>query len=520
MNIEIDLSRIQAFMNLPADQMLASMLINFGWIPMAVVFLWGAKEVWLFYIRGQWHKTQEFIFLAIDIPRGNEQSPKAVENIFTYLAGAHGSLNLIDTYWEGIFQLAFSFEIVSIEGYTQFLIHTPIKFRNLVESAIYSQYPDAEIMEVGDYTEGMPRKFPDKEYDIWGGEFIHGKHWAYPIKIYEEFVYQLGAPEEHFKDPMASLMDLCSSLGKGEQLWSQMIVIPTGYEWVEKCDEEVKKILKEKTESKPNILDHIFNAIASILETIFSSEAADKKEEKKDDVFKMFNLKPIEKKQVEAIQEKMSKLSFEFKYRIVYMAKKEVKNVPKVVNGFVGYMKQFMDLGLNNLKPDMQRTATTANYFFKEKRLNAKKNRIMNNYVKRSDWGGRLPAVMTIQELATIWHFPVESVVKAPLIQKTSTKRAQPPMSLSFSEGSDERSVFEQSESASELDNIFLEPIRENKKNNIVPEEKAKERVANNSRESVESGEIDEIFKNIPSPSSPKESHSVKGSPPPDLPFV
>ena len=252
----LDLSPIQAFFAQPSNVVIAKLLINFGWMPIAGAILWGAKELWLYYRAGLWGDTQEMMLLAIDIPRDNEQSVKAVENMFTYFAGAHGSLNLIDIYWIGMYQLSFSFEIVSIDGYTQFMINTPKKFRNLVESAIYSQYPDAEVTEVNDYTEGMPSTFPDDEWDIWGGEFILQEKDAYPIKTYPEFGDTFGRPESNFKDPMASLMDLCSTLNKGEQLWYQIIVYPTGFDWMGRVDKEVSKILQEKSPLQ-HILRHI-----------------------------------------------------------------------------------------------------------------------------------------------------------------------------------------------------------------------------------------------------------------------
>ncbi|MCK5642776.1 MAG: hypothetical protein KAJ19_18350, partial [Gammaproteobacteria bacterium] len=120
----IDLSSIYSFFALPMDEQLYRFLVYFGWIPIAWVILYGAKELWLDYIQGKWRAEQKFILLAIDIQRGNEQSIKAVENLFTYFGGGHKNINLIEKYWDGMFQLGFSFEIVSIEGYTQFLIHT------------------------------------------------------------------------------------------------------------------------------------------------------------------------------------------------------------------------------------------------------------------------------------------------------------------------------------------------------------------------------------------------------------
>lgn len=463
----MDLTPIYNFFAQSPDVVVYQLLVNFGWIPIAIVVIWGGKELWMDFINGRWGNKQKFILLAIDIPRGNAQSPKAVENIFTYLLGAHKTLNFIEQYWEGLYQLSFSLEIVSIDGYTQFLIHTPAQFRNLVESAFYSQYPDAEITEVNDYTEGVPTKFPDEEYDLWGAEFIQTKNPAYPIKVYEEFINTLGAPEEVFKDPMASLMDLCSSLREGEQLWSQLIIQPLGFDWMDIGDKEVSKILQEKVKSKKNIADYIVDGFIFIIEqfseAIFSmwGDIEEKKKEEKEDAFKMLNLKPQQRKQVEKIYEKVAKSAFNFKHRFIYIAKKEVVNKPKVVNGYVGYIKQFVDLDLNNLKPDMKVTATTASYFWKDRRINNKKNKIIRNYKNRSVSAGRTPGILNIEELATLWHFPLEAVVKAPLIQKAPGRKAEPPMSLPF--GSEaERGGLISSIEIPQRDAIFDEPFDNN----------------------------------------------------------
>ena len=392
--------------------------------------------MWVYYRNLKYAESLSYILLAIDIPRGNEQSVKAIENLFTYIAGAHSTFNLLEIYWEGRYQIGFSFEIVSIDGYTQFLIWTEARFRNLVESAVYSQYPDAEITEVNDYAEDLPSVFPDDEWDIWGGEFIYANNEAFPIKTYNEF-YDVNEKtgETTFKDPMASLMDLCGSLQKGEQLWYQIIVYPTGFDWTERLNKEAGKILKEKNNKGGGVFGVFFSEAWSFFAEFFNQitggglgETAG--ENGDDDPLKMMQLKPQEKKQVEAIQKKASQLGFEVKNRFIYVAKKELMNKPKVTSGFVGYIKQFMDLDLNNLKPDMDMTVTTANYFFVDATIKGKKNRLMAAYKTRSGTRGRIRKIMTIDELATLWHFPIEAAVKAPLVQKTPGRKSEPPMSL------------------------------------------------------------------------------------------
>lgn len=457
--IVIDLRPLSEFFSLPTDIMIIKILFLFGWIPIAFAFLWGAREVWLSYVRGQFGAQQKFMLLAIDIPRANMQSPKAVENIITYLAGAHGTINILEKYWDGKYQVSLSLEIVSIDGYTQFIVYTPSNFRDLVESAIYSQYPDAEITEIDDYTKGYPTKFPDDEYDVWGAEFIQAKKPVYPIKVYEEFMHQFGKPEEYFRDPMAALMDLCSSLRKGEQLWYQIIIVPEAFDcMLEKGDQEIRKILGEKIPPSNNIADSAVDLVLgglSYFSSMILGTSSDAKEEKKDEPMKMMNLKPKEKKMIEAIQRKMSQLHFGYKSRMVYMAKKEVMQKPKVVNGFVGYLKQFMDIDLNNIKPDMTRTGTSPWGFFKTSRTNSRKRNIVKNYMSRNDTAGSTYGYLSIEEIATLWHFPVDTAVKAPMIQKVAGRKSQPPSSLPFDTDNIQEERFDATRHRMEMDNVF-----------------------------------------------------------------
>jgi hypothetical protein len=495
MNITINLIPFIDFFNQPAHLI----IIKIGWLPVLLVLLWGFKEMWIHYIQSKWSGMQKYMFLAIDIPRGNEQSPKAVENLFSYLAGAHTTFNLIEKYWEGRVQLSFSLEIASIDGYTQFLIRTPIQFRDLVESAVYSQYPDAEITEVDDYTKDTPSQFPDEQYDAWGTEFIQKTNSAYPIKTYEEFEHQLGDPESTYRDTMATLMDLTSSLKKGEQLWYQLIIVPIGFDWPEIGDAEVAKILNEKDGGKKpsdKIIDKILYGLERFSENVYELwKDIEDKEDKKDEPFKMMNLKPREKKKVESVYKKTGKLGFEFKIRFVYMSRKEVMNKAKVVNGFVGFMKQFADMDLNNLKPDMDITATSTHYFYREKRLNIRKNKIVKYYKSRNRTAGRTRGILNIEELATLWHFPVASAVKAPLIQKASRKKAEPPMSLPIMEPAEEKEVFWDEELRRSGTNGFSAPAPLNE-DKLKNEDKFKEEILIKSK-----GE-------------------KKGTPPPNLPVV
>ena len=427
----------------------------FGWLPFAIAFLFLVKDLWLFYIRIKWGEKQKYIFLAIDVPNENDQSPRAIENMFAYLAGAQGSINLLEKWWNGVYQLSFSYEIVSIEGYIQFIIHTPEKFKNFIETSIYAYYPDSEINEVSDYTAGMPDKFPDEEYDMFGSEIkFTADNNALPIRCYTEFEHQLGAKETFYRDPMASLMDLMSSLHKGEQLWYQILLTPTGFDWIPKFEAEKKKILAGS--SKFSITQYVWKSIFSFFAINFGYDTplpgAEKKEPKK-----MMDLDPGEKKKMEGIQRKIEKIMYEVKIRMIYIARHDVANKPKVVNGFFGYMKQFNTNDLNGFMPDTKKTMTSANYFRKKKKIIRKQRLIMAGYKRRSTLIGKNPLLLNTEEIASIWHFPFEEVVKAPLLQKATTKRVEAPMSLPEGEQQVDMSapepIFEKDFEISDVDN-------------------------------------------------------------------
>ncbi|MCX6744890.1 MAG: hypothetical protein NTX82_05180 [Candidatus Parcubacteria bacterium] len=164
--IEIDLSTILPWINNFMNMMIADFSGDDPWVAISLflfkyqgwlLYIWIfiqylAFPEYMFYIQNRWFaKNVQTVLLAIDVPKMNEQSVQAMENFFDHLLGAHGSFLWWDKYIDGQFQLGFSCELISIDGNIQFLIRTPKQFRNMVEAALYGQFPDAEVTEVQDY---------------------------------------------------------------------------------------------------------------------------------------------------------------------------------------------------------------------------------------------------------------------------------------------------------------------------------------------------------------------------------
>lgn len=408
---------------------------NGAWVIYLFVLNSGFYSLWLMNKRGKWYDTHKFVFLAVDIPKDTEQTPKAVEQLFATVSGAHTPLNLREIYVEGVFQLHFSFEIISIDGYIQFLIRTPSQWRDLIESSIYSQYPDAEITEVEDYVQDAPEKFPNETHNIWGTEVVLDKHWVYPIKTYEHFEDQVSG---EYKDSLASLLETMSKIQVGEQVWLQIQVKPTGFDWIKESEKEVYKIAGKKPPApKESIIMRAINTVTGFFflstgEPWFTTEQGEGggSSSKQDDGMPsmMLHLTPGEKGAIEAIEKKASKMAFECKIRLIYISPLEQYKPARVVASVFGSIKQFNTMDLNSFKPDAM-TKTQIKYLFIKQRVNRRRERLMKAYKARAGSAGANWFILNIEELATLWHFP-SKFIASPLLQKTESKKADPPFSL------------------------------------------------------------------------------------------
>ncbi len=437
-----------------------------GWIPVLFIFLLFLRFSWLMSRIKKYLAKQSYVLLAIDIPKNNEQTPKAVEHIFAHLAGAHSSLNFVDIWWEGKVQESFSLEIVSINGYVQFFIRTNVKFRDLVEAAIYAQYPDAQIMEVADYTENVPYKYPNEEWDLWGTEFILVKDQAYPIRTYPQFEYGLTG---EFADPMAAFLENMSKLKNGEQIWFQIVITPIGQkDWVKAGQKVVSKLIGEPVKHEKTFLETALDPIFGILKAFWEEimgpigavSAGDSGSG--DGPNKVMHLTPGQKRVVEAVEMKLSKIGYETKIRSLYIAKKEVFHKPRGAHSVIGSIKQFFSIDCNNLKPELDIVGTTGGLIFSKMRLKAKQNKIIKAFKARDNEAGMGPGkVMNIEELASLYHFPAMGV-KAPLVKKTASKRAEPPAYLPVEEQADSFVIASRNVPAEEKEEMpFNLPIEE-----------------------------------------------------------
>ena len=399
-----------------------------GWIFVAWAIFIGLKDVWLDWRQALWIAKQKFVFLAVDVPKDNEQSFKAVEQIFNQVWGSLGGANLVEKWWQGRHQMSFSFELVSKEGYIQYIIRTPKIFRDLVEASIFAQYPEADITEIEDYTaEFTPESFKDKGYELFGAQFEMINKEFYPIRTYPMFEHSIA---QKVIDPLSAMLEMMAKMGKGEQLWYQIIIKPVADDsWKDKAEELVKDLIGVKQKKKKNKFDVFLDKVFETLNFMFPSYKPEKQEEQ-DYPSNVLYMSKGELETVHAIEIKASKTAFKTKMRMIYLARKDIFSKPKGVSPFVGALKQYAMVNSNGFKP-AKKTVTKVDYVRVEQRTFKRQRKILNAFKNRSLYAGVNPDgyLLNVEELASLYHFPSIEVGTAS-VKTAVSKKAPPPINV------------------------------------------------------------------------------------------
>ncbi|MFA6050342.1 MAG: hypothetical protein WC761_04060 [Candidatus Paceibacterota bacterium] len=368
---------------------------------------------YIVYKRNEFIHNQPTVLLEIKLPQEMLKSPLAMELFLTALYQTKGEGTWIARLVHGKVRPWFSLELMSDGGVVKFYIWTWTFWRQLIETQLYSQFPNIEVNEAKeDYA--LKFHFNPNKNDLFGCDFILDKPDCYPIKSYAD--YQLDKdPKEEFKiDPMTPVFEYLAGLRPGEQAWIQIIIrahkkeLPKhGGGWFEKAD---------WTDGAKHEIDKIKN-----------------KDTQQVDAIKLtgLSLTKGEKDKIEAIERNISKIPFDCGVRVIYLAEKNAWNDFNVA-GLTGSFRQYNAPNLNSFKSSH---ATDFDFFWQDftgKKLLKKKHHMLEHFQHRHFFHPPHPGhkfVMNTESLATIYHFPGQ-VAKSGAIQRVEAKKAEPPANL------------------------------------------------------------------------------------------
>ena len=417
-----------------------SFFADWWWVILPPVLLFTLLDVWLFYVRWRWFLSQEWVLMEVRLPQIVERTPKAMEQVF---AGLHGIWD--DTYtrfperWlHGVQPLHFTCELVSVNGESHFYFRMLAKFKNLLESHVWAQYPTAEIQEVEDYVQNIPQDVPNNDWELWGTEFTLTKPDVYPIRTYPYFEEIV---EERRLDPLSAVLEVMGSLKEGEQMWIQILVSPVMEEnWKKAGLAEVSKLVSRQDQKKSKPTGSIVGSVTGEMTLLArnipgaltpggltgSAAKTPVRPEREPPPSLMMHLTPGERAVVEAIEENVAKLGFKTGVRVLYFGRRDVYNSGNIAAIF-GAIRQFNTQHLNGFRPD-KRTMPKHFYFFKKQKHYFRKRRLVRLYRLRFP---TLPwFTFNTEELATIFHLPGTMVAPAPLVPRIEAKRGEPPATL------------------------------------------------------------------------------------------
>lgn len=361
------------------------------WVPIVLVL------VYLTWRNNQSVKVvnnTESVLLVLEIPKTNDKSELAAEQLF---ASLHGILRDAKELKEnGGYQEHLSFEIASVGGRIRFYAWVPKALQSFVEGQIYAQYPTVQISEAEEDYVAHERQHST----IYTSEVVPTTNEFLPIKTFQSFEV----------DPLAGITGTLAKLeDTNEELWIQILVRPIADEWHKDAEKWIKSVKNGTTSG----LFGDFNTkwFGMLLEALWKApEGGDGKAVVKE-------VSDRDKTRIAEAEKKATKLGYQVKIRLAYLGESQI-NAKLRMQALVGTFKQFNSTNLNGFK--------IAGDSFKKEDLSKYKSRLF------ADRG----FILNIEEVASVFHLP-HTNVETPNIVWASTKTAEPPAKLPIITGDD-----------------------------------------------------------------------------------
>jgi len=406
-------------------------LIYIGISLVALIVLLVTFSVFVRYQARKRKDKEKYVVVQIRVPKENEKfGPIVAEQIFSTLHGIQAKFGLIKRL-QGYSSDNVSFELTNVDRVIRFNAAFPEKLRNLVEGQIYAQYADVEISDCTDYSAE-----PKYIENAVGADLELVEADIFPVRRYSQFEDKINKVSV---DTIAGITSSLVKLNSSEdQAWIQIVVSPLPNRWriiFTKC----VKILNKGIFANIDFLTK-FYAKAFITRSLwpkviffpvyavfwvqgflaFANVHLDNSSSR--DVDEQVVRMHEKEKSMDAAIDKVGRLMFETKIRIVYVPKEKNAEKAKVkLHEIVGSFKQFNFPHLNGF--DLHKFTEGKN--------------AVEAFHKRSLEGS---FVLNNEELATIYHLPT-IMVKTPNIYWVSSKKLEPPSDLPGEEEEGEKTT-------------------------------------------------------------------------------
>ncbi len=402
------------------------------WMPF---FLWiCCWNAWVWYIQALFISGRNPVLLEMKVPREIMKSPRAMELALTSFSVSSGETTFIHRGWKGQVRTQYSLEMASFGGEVHFYIWCWKNYRNMVESALYAQYPEIELVEVEDYAskfqydpEVHSAFATDWRRETYMSGFEAGSRDldAYPIRTYVDFELEKDPKEEFKVEPLAQVIEYLGSIKPNEQAWLQIVFRKAGnYDGVllpKALDDEWKEAVHNQVENvRRQAMRHGHESDAD-LEAILH-EGGNRFPHPTDS----------QKEQLQAIERNYGKFPFEVGMRGIYITTGDLHG--PTYSGMRYLWRPFNNpqyrtqlrprRWMNDFDYPWQDIGDVRNRLFTRRFLDAFRRRSFFT----SPW--KTPTfVMTNEEIASIWH-PPSATVQTPGLERIPATKASAPSNL------------------------------------------------------------------------------------------
>jgi hypothetical protein len=401
------------------------MLLTLGpiWLPIII----GRFALMRFMHMRQMHYNYKnpFVLLEMRIPREILKTPKAMETVFASLNIGPGTGTWFKRYWWGRTRPWWSFELASLGGSVHFFINTRVNMRRALESYVYAQYPEVELIEAVDYA--RLREPTHEPYTMFACEYMYGLPDPYPIKTYVDHgLDKAGTKVEEQIDPFAQVLELMGSLGPDEQLWTQLII-----RW-----SKGEKYRGRKNSSGKNYTwrDQGREVIEELRSKTINRRTQVDADGHVQEIEGFPNPNEFQKELIGAIERNIDKPAFDVGIRSIYSAPAD--KYYGTMNAFTANMfKVFISEQYNQIKPAELWSEKFNDYPWEDiggHRQRAEMHEVLEAYRARSFFHPpyRGPwMIMSSEVLATLYHIP-NSNVKTPTLPRIGSTTSSPPPNL------------------------------------------------------------------------------------------
>lgn len=381
---------------------------------------------WLVANRMQWMSTQKHILLELRIPRDVRKTPLAMETVLTSMHLSPGESTWWKKHVQGRVRPWFSLELVSLGGRVHMYVWTREGFRRGIESYFYAQYPGIEIVEATDYARIVDPSYAP--YDMWGCDYEYTKGDAMPIRTYQEFMKPdspLAKPEEQV-DPLAQIIEMIGAIGPKEQFWIQ---IPIRVHKGEKFKGTYNSAGKPYT-----IKDEAIERLEEFRKsTVRTTIIVDPVTGATRETESFPNPSRGVQQAMEEVERNVSKPMFDTGIRAIYLAPKDAYN-GVMISQLIGLFKPFHSEVVNNLAitrwmavfddQPWQDISGRHSAHLRHQLVDAYRRRAYFHEPYKLSY-----MVMSVEELATLFHIP-SSGVTTPSLPRIQSSTAEAPSNL------------------------------------------------------------------------------------------